>query len=96
MRLALAFVGVHLLLGACLLAIEATHGIDDQDASFALALLFHGLNYPTVLLLRLRGAGPGIAAVLLAGIVQWALLGAAVATVWRAVRGRADRPSAVR
>ncbi|MBM4157146.1 MAG: hypothetical protein FJ221_19305 [Lentisphaerae bacterium] len=94
MRTALAFVGAHLLLGVCLLAIEATHGINDQDASFAVALLFRGLNYPTVRLLRLLGAEPGIAAVLLAGIVPWALLGAAVATAWRAVRGRAELPAA--
>ncbi len=96
MKAAIILVGAHLLLGAVLLVVAATHGINDQDASYALALLFHGLNYPTVLLLRLRGSDPGIAAVLLAGIVPWAILGAALSAAWRAVRHRAKRPGAFR
>ena len=91
MKPVLALVGAHLLLGVILLAIEATHGINDQDPSFAVALLFHGLNYPAVRLLRSLGMTPGIAAGLLTGIVQWAVLGAALAVAWRAVRNFANK-----
>jgi hypothetical protein len=47
-RFALFLVGAHVLLGLSLLVIEATHGINDQDASFAVALVFHYLNLPSV------------------------------------------------
>ncbi|MFA5189488.1 MAG: hypothetical protein WC740_02120 [Verrucomicrobiia bacterium] len=90
MKLAFLLVGAHLLLGATLLVIEATHGINDQDASFAVALLFHYLNLPSVWLLRFIGAAPGVIAVLLAGIVQWAALAAVVVGGYRAIAGRAD------
>lgn len=96
MKMVIVLVGAHVLLGVALLAVAATHGINDRDASFALALLFHGLNFPAVWLLRLRGPEPGIAAVLLAGIVQWAVIGAALAGAWRAVRGFAKPPAVVR
>lgn len=96
MRPVLILVAAHLVLGGALLLVEATHGVNDQDPSFALALLFHGLNYPTVRLLRLCGAEPAIATVLLAGIVPWAVLGAALAAAWRAGRGLARRRGSVR
>jgi hypothetical protein len=86
-RLALVFIGAHLLLGMILLAIEATHGINDQDASFAVALLFHGLNYPVVWLLRCVGIAPGMIVVLLAGIAQWALAAMVVAGGYRLLTG---------
>ncbi|MBI5396266.1 MAG: hypothetical protein HZA91_13300 [Verrucomicrobia bacterium] len=93
-KLALALVGAHLLLGAILMVIKATHGINDQDASFAVALLFHYLNFPSVWGLRsVAGADPGIIAVLLAGIVQWAALAAVVVGGYRAIAGRADADS---
>lgn len=72
LRTFLVLVGGHLVLGATLLAIEATHGINDQDASFAVAIAFHYLNLPTIWLLRLGDSGPPpIAVVLAMGIVQW-------------------------
>ena len=82
----------HLLLGVALLVVEAVHGIDDQDASFALAMLFRALNHPTVAALRAAGANPTIPSVLLAGLVQWALLGLAAGAAWRAMTN-ARKPS---
>lgn len=87
-KLALFFVGGHLLLGLILLSIEATHGINDQDASFAIALLFHYLNAPTVWLLRSLGGTPAIILVLLVGIVQWVGLALAIGAVHHAFTSR--------
>lgn len=70
--------GFHLVLGVGLLAVQAIHGINDRDASFALALLFHVVNYPTVWTLRLSGVDPTVPAVFAAGFVQWIALGAAL------------------
>ena len=83
-RLSLFFVGGHLLLGLILLGIEAAHGINDQDASFAVAILFHYLNLPTVWVLQSLRVTPEIILVLLAGIVQWAIIGLATAALNRA------------
>lgn len=91
-KVTLCFLAFHLLLGGALLGVEAVHGINDQDASFALAMLFRLLNHPTVLALRLVGADPTIPSVLLAGMVQWAALGLAAGAAWRAVT-RGARPS---
>lgn len=90
LKLASLLVGAHLLLGGALLVIEATHGIDDQDASFAVAFLFHSLNFPSVWLLRGFGVAPGIMAVLLVGIVQWITLAAVIGGGYRAIAGRMD------
>jgi hypothetical protein len=90
LKLAGWLVGAHLLLGGVLLVIEATHGINDQDASFAVVLLFHSLNFPSVWLLRWLGATPGIIAVLLVGIVQWTALAAVIGGGYRAIAGRSD------
>jgi hypothetical protein len=95
LKLAGWLAGAHLLLGGLLLVIEATHGINDQDASFALALLFHYLNFPSVWLLRWMGIAPGIMAVLLVGIVQWISLAAMIGGGYRAIAGRTD-PAAKR
>lgn len=73
-KLALVLVGAHLLLGAIFLAIEATHGINDRDISFAIALLFYYLNFLPVLALRSMGINPASIVVLLAGIAQWVML----------------------
>ena len=88
LKLALLFVGGHLLLGLVLLAVEAIHGINDQDASFAVAILFHYLNLPTVWVLRLLGGTPEIILVLLVGIVQWAGLALTIAAVYYVFRSR--------
>jgi hypothetical protein len=84
--LTICFVGVHLLLGVLLLVIEVTHGINDQDISFAIALLFHAANYPAVCVLRLIGMNPSISATLVAGVVQWGVIGAGVGAVVRSLR----------
>ena len=90
LKLAGWLVGAHLLSGVVLLVIEATHGINDQDASFAAALLFHYLNFPSVWLLRWMGVAPGIIAVLLVGIVQWTALAAVIGGGYRAIAGRTN------
>ena len=46
LKVALVLVGGHLLFGAVLLVVDAIHGINDEDFSFALALLFYSM-YPT-------------------------------------------------
>ena len=103
-KLVLILVGLHVLLGLCLLVVEAIHGINDQDASFALALAFHYLNLPSVWLLRSISDPPAIILVLLVGVGQWAALASVIAVVfhtsrstWRAIAGRMAgfaRPSA--
>lgn len=81
----LAFLAAHLLLGGGLLVIGAVHGINDQDASFAVAMLFRALNFPVILALRFIGADPTIPAVLLAGMAQWAALGLMAGAAWHAM-----------
>lgn len=85
-RLVLVLVGVHLLLGLVLLVIQATHGINDQDASFAVAMVFYCLNLPTFWLLRHMGGRPGVAVVVVAGVVQWAGLALLIGVICHAVR----------
>ncbi len=82
-KLPLMLVGGHLLLGTILLGITATRGINDQDASYALAMVFHFLNLPSIWLLRWMGAAPGIAAVLVVGVVQWTAVGLLMAVLCR-------------
>ena len=91
MKLVFWFAGMHLLLGVILLVIEATHGINDQDASFAVAILFSGLNFPTIWALRSWSEAPSIGGVLMAGMVQWVALGVVVTASYRAI-ARAMRP----
>ena len=85
-KLALFLVGAHVFLGLSLMVIEATHGINDQDGSFAVALVFHYLNLPSVWLLRSLGGSPEIILVLLVGIVQWAGLAWLIAAVYHTAR----------
>lgn len=84
-KLALLFVSGHLLLGLTLLGIEAGHGINDQDASFAVAILFHCLNLPTIAMLRSLHVAPGIPVVLLGGIAQWTVMGVATGAIYRSL-----------
>jgi hypothetical protein len=102
LKLALFLVGGHLLLGLILLAIAATHGINDQDASFAVAMLFRCLNLPTVWALKSAGGTieGQIVLILLVGILQWVGLAFVVAaichalkSVFRVVAGRTARTS---
>jgi hypothetical protein len=88
LRLALFLVGGHLLLGMILLGIAATHGINDQDASFAAAMLFRYLNLPAVWVLRsTRGTIESqIVLILVVGIVQWAGLAFVIAAICHALR----------
>jgi hypothetical protein len=96
LRALLVLVGGHLLLGVALLAIEATHGINDENASFAVAIAFYYLNLPTIWLLRsANSATPPIAVVLAMGIAQWTgvalVIGAVLhisRAVFRAITGR--------
>jgi hypothetical protein len=97
-KLVLYLVAAHVLLGTTLVVIEAIHGINDQDASFAVALLFYYLNWPAYWLLGLKGGAPGILMVLLVGIVQWTGVAFVIAVVrhslrsgWRAIAGQATR-----
>jgi hypothetical protein len=85
-KLGVLLIGAHTLLGLSLLAIEATHGVNDQDASFAVAIIFYYLNIPTVWLLRSTSDPPGIALVLVVGIVQWAGVAVLIAVVFHTSR----------
>ena len=87
LRTIVVLVGGHLVLGLALLSIEAMHGINDQDASFAVALLFHYLNLPSIWMLRSMGVNPGIGMVVVVGIVQWSSLALVIAIVLSAARG---------
>lgn len=78
LRTLMVLVGGHLVLGVILLVIDATHGINDQDASFAVALLFYYLNLPSIWLLESMGSEPKIAVVIAVGFVQWVGLGLAI------------------
>ena len=86
LMLTICFVGVHLLLGVLLLVINVLHGINDQDISFAIALLFHAANLPTIWVLRFLGVNPSIVVTLVAGVVQWGVIGAGVGAVVRSLR----------
>lgn len=86
LKLALLFVGGHVLLGLALLGIEATHGVNDQDASFAVALAFYYPNWPSVCVVKSMGSAAGIGVVLLLGIVQWVGVALVIAVVYHACR----------
>ncbi len=68
----------HLLFGAAVLVVDAVHGVNDQDFSFVLSLLFYYLNYPGVLLLRAMGVELGVVPLILAGLGQWIVIGGVV------------------
>jgi hypothetical protein len=86
LRTIVVLVGGHLVLGLALLSIEAIHGINDQDASFAVALLFHYLNLPTIWMLRSIGGSPGIGMVVVVGTVQWISLALVISIVFATAR----------
>ncbi len=70
-----------MLFGALLLVVDAVHGINDQDFSFALSLLFYYLNYSGVMLLKYMGVEFNILPLILAGLCQWIVIGAVVGGV---------------
>jgi hypothetical protein len=69
-RLALLLVGAHVLLGLILVVTDASQGINDQKASFALSLVVYYLNLPTVWLLHFLRLPTGVVPVVVAGILQ--------------------------
>lgn len=83
-KIVVLMVGGHLLLSLVLVAIDATVGIDDQGASFAVAFVFYCLNLPVIWLLRLgSSAAPPIAVVALIGIAQWTAVAVVVRSLWQ-------------
>ena len=66
---------IHLLLGTVLLIIDAVHGVNDQDFSFAVALLFYYLNWPAAQGLHWMGVELTIMRLMLAGLPIWFGLG---------------------
>jgi len=78
---ALVLVGGHLLFGALLLVVDAAHGINDQDFSFALLMLFYYLNYSAVYLLKHMGIDFSVALTILMALPQWILLSVLVGSV---------------
>jgi hypothetical protein len=99
LKLALFLVCGHLLLGVILMGIAATHGINDQDASFAVAMLFRCLNLPTVWALGTAGGAieSRIVLILFVGIVQWIGVSFVIAAIFHAFisgfRGHAAKTS---
>ena len=67
LKLALFLVGVHLVIRLACITTEVIHGVNDQDASFALVMLVYCMNLPTVWLLNWLGAPLGSVPVVLAG-----------------------------
>ena len=86
LKFAKFIVGGHLLLGLALIVTEATHGINDQDPSFALALLVHYMNLPSVWLLNWLGVPNRVIAIVLAGVLQWAIIAFAMAAAFHYFR----------
>ena len=82
LKFAKFLVGGHLLLGLALIVTEATHGINDQDPSFALALLVHYMNLPSVWLLNWLGVPNGVIPIVLTGVLQWAIIAFAMAAAF--------------
>ena len=74
LKVALVLVGGHLLFGAVLLVVDAVHGINDENFSFVLALLFYYLNFSGWWLLKYMGAELNVVLLILAGLPQWILL----------------------
>lgn len=88
LKVVLVLVGGHLLFGAVLLVVDAVHGINDQDFSFALWLLFYYVNFSGWWLLNLMGAELDIVLLILAGLPQWIVLSVIVGGVVSLIRGK--------
>jgi len=81
LKVALVLVGGHLLFGFTLLVIDKVHGINDQDFSFALSLLYYYLNYSAVWLIRCIKAETSISLLILMAMPQWIFLSFIIGTV---------------
>ena len=68
---ALLPLAMHVLLGAVVLTVDAVHGINDQDVSYAIALLFYYFNWLAVQGLERLGIELTIVRMILAGLVPW-------------------------
>ncbi len=77
LKVALVMVGGHLLFGAALLVI----GVNDQNFSFALSLLYYYVNYPAVWLHNLMGPTTNLGLVILLGLPQWIILSFIVGSI---------------
>ena len=80
-RWMLVLVGGHLLLGLILIITEAIHGVNDQDASFALALAVYYANWPSVWVLTRFAVPLGAVPIVLTGICQWVVVALALGSV---------------
>jgi hypothetical protein len=86
LKVVLVIVGGYVTLGTALILVDAIHGINDQDPSFVLWLLVLFMNKPTVWVLDALDVSIRPTPVVLAGIVQWAVIGCAVAAVWNSLK----------
>ena len=76
LKVGLMPVAGHLSFGVLMLVVDVVHGINDQDFSFALSLLFYYANYSGVVLLDYMNADCNILTIILAGLGQWIVIGA--------------------
>ena len=81
LKVALVLVGGHLLFGALLLVVDAAYGINDENFSFVLALLFYYLNFSGWWLLKYIGVELNVVLLILAGLPQWIVLSVVVGGV---------------
>jgi hypothetical protein len=86
LKVALVLVGGHLLFGAVLLVVDAVYGINDENFSFVLVLLFSYLNFSGWWLLKFMGAEFNVVLMILAGLPQWIALSGIVGGVVSLVR----------
>ncbi|MCK5173843.1 MAG: hypothetical protein KAR47_10660 [Planctomycetes bacterium] len=86
LKCVLFFVGGHLLYGGLLLVIDSVHGVNDQDFSFVVWMLFYFVNYSGVLLLGFMGVEPSFGLLVLAGLPQWICLSVIIAVAIRIFR----------
>lgn len=86
LKLALVLVGFHLIIGLACIITEVVHGVNDQDASFALVMLVYCMNLPSVWLLNWLGVPLGSVPVVLVGILQWSLIAFVIALFYTGVK----------
>ena len=92
LKVALVLLGGHLLFGVLLLIVDAVHGVNDQDFSFALWLAFYYLNYSGVLLLRWIGPGLSPGLLILAALPQWLAISAIITAAIRIFKSTRNNP----
>ena len=88
-KAAVFIVGVNLMLVFALFLTEATHGINDQDASFLLAMIVYTLNKPAISAFQSLGVASEMWTLVVGGTIQWAAVSAFVALIIGAVRSKA-------